>query len=142
MEFEYTLRDVLDLETGQTIITYIPLIDCFFNKRGVNFLGPISCLLDSGADFITMPAEFADYFKINVNKYTKKTINIVGGSTTIVYEVPFENHKIIISIPGLKKSIKETIHFCKGHKIPLLGRNFFKNFDITFKKEGKKFEIN
>lgn len=139
MRFEYDLKEYIDPITGEKETFHWPFLTCHLQKRGFPVL-PIKCLLDSGADFIIFPIELCGIFQVDLKKIPKAETEVVGGSTVTLYKVPYSTHQITIVIPGLKP-VKETIAFCLGEKIPLLGRNFFQHFDILFRKGGKQFEV-
>ena len=102
---------------------------------------PLRCLLDSGADVTVFPIELCGIFGVDLKKVIKGEMEGVGGIEVPSYTVSYDMHQMGIIIPGLEVVVKESISFCLCQHTPLLGRNFFKYFEIVFQRGGKAFEI-
>ncbi len=83
---------------------------------------PISCLLDSGADFNLFPAKWGDSVGITVKKGQELTMFGIGGKNIASYR-----HNVSLFVNHY--SFDTTACFSFEQDIPLLGRDdFFKYF--------------
>jgi hypothetical protein len=91
-------------------------------------------LLDSGADTCTIPVSVAKILELKST--SSETVKGIGG------DIKAENSRMILSIEGPheKHSVSVHVKILNDENIPiLLGRkDFFENFNITFKERDKR----
>lgn len=81
----------------------------------------------------------AEYFEVKCKQADKNEILVAGGGSIDSYQIPFQDHNIVVSVGGMR--IKESIQFVRGQELPLLGEDFFKYGKILFDRPHKKFSI-
>lgn len=135
MKFRY---QKLPLQGAHLPWTARPLIPVSLHSEKGSLPAPYYALLDSGADTILLPAEFAAHLGIEDLTTGRRGAAIgVAGQRAVLYY-----HEVQLQIVGDPTRLDVEAGFSAEVYIPLLGRSFFAHFrKVVFMETKERVEL-
>jgi hypothetical protein len=97
----------------------------------------LDCLIDSGAGDSLFNVDVADAIGIDLSGAPEKEYLGINGEPLIG-----RIHPVQLQVKGLSEWIEIHAGFIEVDQIPILGQSgFFDNYEITFRRYNKRFEI-